>query len=149
MSRSPPTTRIVAAVVLLCAAVAGPLAAPAAAAPGDCFGDGRDLDVGTEGPTIDMSVYTSLFTDLGGEGAFGLSAVGHTGEAEVVTLRTGVVFGGVGDPGDFLADPFSRFALVFDYRLSLPMLEGAAGESTYEQSDAPVEGVPEAECSVD
>ena len=66
-----------------------------------------------------------------------------------MALRTGVAFGGVGDPRDFPADPFSRFALVFDYRLSLPVPEGAAGESTDEQSDAPVEGVSEAECSVD
>jgi hypothetical protein len=137
------------ALLVSLSAMAGPAVAPAAAAPEDCFGDGRDLDVGTEGPTIDISVYTSLFTNLGGTGAFGMSAVGSTGEAEIVDLRTGVVVGGVGDPEAFLADPFSRFALVFDYTLSLPMLAAAPGDTTDEQSEAPVEGVPEAECSVE
>lgn len=137
------------ALLVSLAAIGGPAVAPAAAAPEDCFGDGRNLDIGTEGPTIDLSIYTSLFTNLGGKGAIGLSAVGHTGEYEVVSLRTGVVFAGVGDPATFLADPFSRFALAFDYTLSLPMLSAATGGTTYEQSEAPVEGVPEAECSVE
>ncbi|GAA0193274.1 hypothetical protein GCM10009000_002710 [Halobacterium noricense] len=137
------------ALIVTIAAVGGPAVAPAAATPEDCFGDGRDLDVGTEGPTIDLSIYTSLFTNLGGKGALGMSAVGHTGEYEVISLRTGVVFAGVNDPEAFLADPFSRFALAFDYTLSLPMLSAAPGDTTYEQSEAPVEGVPEAECSVE
>ncbi|UIP01051.1 hypothetical protein Hbl1158_06770 [Halobaculum sp. CBA1158] len=147
--RSEIPVRAVFALLVSLAAVGGPAVAPATAAPEDCFGDGRDLDVGTEGPTIDLSVYTSLFSNLGGEGAFGISAVGSTGEVEVISLRTGVVFAGVGDPGEFLADPFSRFAIAFDYRLSLPMLAAAPGDDTYEQSESPVEGVPEAECSVD
>ncbi|QZP37506.1 DUF7332 family protein [Halobaculum magnesiiphilum] len=141
--------RVAFALLVSLAAVGGPAVAPAAAAPEDCFGDGRDLDVGTEGPTIDLSIYTSLFTNLGGKGALGMSAVGHTGEYEVISLRTGVVFAGVSDPEAFLADPFSRFAIAFDYTLSLPMLSAAPGDSTYEQSEAPVEGVPEAECSVE
>ncbi|WP_435127683.1 DUF7332 family protein [Halobaculum sp. D14] len=130
--------------LLLTAPVGG-----AAAAPEDCFGTGKDLKVGTEGPTIDLTLYTSLFTNLFEGGAFGVSAVGSTGEYRIITLRTGVVFAGVGDdPAAFLSDPFSRFGLAFDYTLSLPMLAAAPGETTYEQSEAPVEGVPEAECSV-
>jgi len=147
--RRPAPTHAVLAFLVSLAAVGGPAVAPAAAAPEDCFADGRDLDIGTEGPTIDVSVYTSLFTNLGGKGTLGMSAIGHTGEFEVISLRTGVVFAGVGDPEAFLADPFSRFALAFDYTLSLPMLSAAPGDTTYEQSEAPVEGVPEAECSVD
>ncbi|WP_435063257.1 DUF7332 family protein [Halobaculum sp. EA56] len=147
--RTCPAIRIGLALLVCLSTLAASAVAPATAAPEDCFGDGEDLTVGTEGPTIDVSVYTSLFTNLGGKGAFGFSAVGSTGEAEVVDLETGVVFAGVGDAGDFLADPFSRFALVFDYTLSLPMLDMAPGDSTYEQSEAPVEGVPEAECSVE
>ena len=147
--RRPLATRTVLALLVSLAAVGGPAVAPAAAAPEDCFGDGRDLDIGTEGPTIDLEVYTSLFTNLGGKGALGMSAIGHTGEFEVISLRTGVVFAGVGDPEAFLADPFSRFALAFDYTLSLPMLSAAPGDVTYEQSEAPVDGVPEAECSVE
>lgn len=116
-------------------------AGSAAAAPEDCFGDGTDLEIGTEGPTIDATLYTSLFTDLGGEGSF----VGTTGEYEITTLRTGVVFAGVGpDPAAFLADPFSHFALAFDYRFSLPTF-GSGFD--YEESEVPVSGVSEAECS--
>ncbi|MFC7136588.1 DUF7332 family protein [Halobaculum litoreum] len=144
-----PLVRAVAALLVVCTAVAGPLAAPAAAAPEDCFGQGRDLHVGTEGPTIDLTVHTSLFSNLGRPGALGLSAVGSTGDAEIVDLRVGVAFVGVGDASEFLADPFSRFALVFDYTLSLPMFDTVPGETTYEQSEAPVEGVPEADCSTD
>ena len=118
----------------------------AAAAPEDCFGPGKDLEIGTEGPRIDTTLYTSLFTNLGGEGSFGASLVGTTGEYQVVRLRTGVVFAGVGsDPVAFLSDPFSYFGLAFDYRFSLPMF-GSGFD--YEEHDAPVSGVPEAECSV-
>lgn len=118
----------------------------AAAAPEDCFGSGKDLEIGTEGPTIDATLYTSLFTNLGGNGTFGASFVGTTGDYRVIDLRAGVVFAGVGgDPVAFLSDPFSRFALAFDYRFSLPMF-GPGFD--YEQSEVPVSGVPEAECSV-
>lgn len=144
-----PLRVLAATVVVLAAALAGPLAVPAAAAPADCFGGGTDLTVGTEGPSIDLTIYTSLFTNLTGPGAFGLGAVGGTGEHTVVTLRAGVVFAGVGDPAAFLADPFARFGLAFDYTLSLPMFEGLVGDSEYTEDDAPVSGVPEAECSVD
>ncbi|MFC7098330.1 DUF7332 family protein [Halobaculum marinum] len=139
--------RVVLASLVCLATVAGVASLPAAAAPGDCFGDGRDLTVGTEGPTIELTIHTSLFTNLTSAGAFGLSAVGTTGDADIVDLQVGVVFVGVGDVSEFLADPFSRFALVFDYTLSLPMFDAVPGETTYEQADAPVEGVPEAECS--
>ncbi|ESP89041.1 DUF7332 family protein [Candidatus Halobonum tyrrellensis] len=122
-------------------------AGSAAAAPEDCFGSGKDLEIGTEGPTIDATLYTSLFTNLGGKGSFGASFVGSTGEYEVIGLRTGVVFAGVGsDPAAFLGDPFSRFALAFDYRFSLPMFGDGFD---YEESEVPVSGVPEAECSVE
>ena len=143
-----PAHSIALALLLLVATLAVPVA-PAAADPADCFGAGEDLHIGSEGPTIDVSLYTSLFTNLPGEGAFGVSLVGTTGEHRIVTLRTGVVFAGVGDVTEFLGDPFSRFGLAFDYRFELPMLSAVTGDDyTYEESDPPVDGVPEAECSV-
>ncbi|QLG63386.1 DUF7332 family protein [Halorarum salinum] len=136
------------AALLLVAAIAVPVA-PAAADPADCFGSGEDLRIGSEGPAIDASLYASLFTNLPGEGAFGVSLVGTTGDHRIVTLRTGVVFAGVGDAGEFLSDPFSRFGLAFDYRFELPLLSAATdGGFAYESSDPPVDGVSEAECSV-
>ena len=122
-------------------------AGTAAAAPEDCFGAGKDVEIGSEGPTIDVTLYTSLFTNLGGNGTLGVSLVGTAGEYRIVSLRTGVVFAGVGpDPAAFLADPFSRFAVAFDYRLSLPMFGDGFD---YEESEVPVSGVPEAACSVE
>lgn len=141
--------RSLVALALVCSTLGGPAVAPAAADPADCFGDGRDLDVGTEGPTMDISVYTSLFTNFTGKGALGLSVTGNTGDVQVVSLRTGLVFAGVGNVSSFFADPFSRFAIAFDYTLSLPMLAMAPGDETYTQSEAPVEGVKQAECSVE
>ncbi|MFC7069370.1 DUF7332 family protein [Halobaculum lipolyticum] len=146
--RSRLAVRLFVAVAVLTAALVGPFATPVAAAPDDCFGEGRDLTIGTEGPTIEVTIHTSLFTNLTTAGAFGMSAVGDTGDAEIVDLRVGVVFVGVGDASEFLADPFSRFGLVFDYTLSLPVFDTVPGETTYEQSEPPVEGVPEADCSL-
>ncbi|WP_313691390.1 DUF7332 family protein [Halorarum halobium] len=144
-----PARSLALASLLLVATITVPVA-PAAADPADCFGSGEELDIGSEGPTIDVTLYTSLFTNIPGEGTFGVSLVGSTGEHRIITLRTGVVFAGVGDASEFLADPFSRFGLAFDYRFTLPMVSAALGEDvTYEQSDPPVDGVPEANCSVD
>lgn len=134
--------------LLLVATLAIPVS-PAAADPADCFGSDEDLHVGGEGAAIDVSLYTSLFTNLPGEGVFGVSLVGTAGEHRIVTLRAGVVFAGVGDATEFLADPLSRFGLAFDYRFELPMLSAVTGDDyTYEDSDPPVGSVPEAECSV-
>ena len=144
-----PARSIALALLLLVGTIGVPVA-PAAADPADCFGAGEDLHVGDGGPTIDVTLYTSLFTNLPGEGAFGVSLVGATGEYRIVTLRTGVVFGGVGDVATFLGDPLSRFGLAFEYRFELPMLSAVTGDDyTYEQSDPPVDGVPEAQCSVE
>jgi hypothetical protein len=139
-ARSRRGAAVVALVVLLLVAV-GPVAALA-----PCFpDDGHELGVGTEGPHIELVVHTSLFSNLGGPGALGVEAVGTTGQYEVVSLRTGAVFAGVGDPETFLADPFSRFGLAFDYRFSLPMLGGGYD---YRLDEAPVTGVDGANCTV-
>ncbi|MFD1634670.1 DUF7332 family protein [Haloplanus ruber] len=148
------------AVVVLVIAVApggatGRPAAPASAAasvatphtpdettrPQRCFPDsGAPIVVGQEGPRMNLSVHTSLFRGLPGPGGVGISATGATERYQIVTLRAGVVFDGVGDPVGFLADPFSRFRTVFDYTLSLPMLSAAPGPETYEQDDPFVRG---------
>jgi hypothetical protein len=134
----PTPVRLSVAVVLLL------LAATPVAALESCFPDeGHRLGIGTEGPHIDLLVHTSLVTNLGGEGVLGLEAVGTTGRSEIVTLRAGVVFAGVGDPTDFLDDPFGHFALAFDYRFRLPMF---GSEFDYRADESPVTGVPSADC---
>ena len=143
---------VVLAAVVLSAVVAAPVAAQAdsdaseAPAP-RCFPPGgHDLDIGTEGPGILVTVHTSLFTNLGDEGALGIEARGAALNATIIELRTGVVFDGVGPLGAFLSDPFSRFAILFDYRFELPMFAGMVDDPGYAADESPVKGVDSRSC---
>lgn len=145
--------RTVTAVVVLLATLGAPAVGPVAAQSSDagekrCFPPGgHELGVGTEGPGIAMTVHTSLFSNLGGEGALGLEARGTALNASIISLRTGVVFDGVGDAGAFLSNPFSRFAVVFDYSLDLPMFSSLGEDrSSYAAEGSPVSGVETRAC---
>jgi hypothetical protein len=144
-------------VAVLAAAVAAPTAAQAGSAAGStgagesgerrCFPPGgHELDIGTEGPGIAVTVHTSLFTNLGDEGALGVEARGSALNETIIELRTGVAFDGVGPLGDFLSDPFSRFAILFDYSFELPMFAGMADSPGYESDESPVKGVESRGC---
>lgn len=113
-----------------------------------CFPPGgHELGVGTEGPGIAMTIHTSLFSNLGGEGALGMEARGTALNETVVSLRTGVVFDGVGDAGAFLSNPFDAFAIVFDYSFELPMFSSLGEDrSSYEADGSPVSGVETRAC---
>ena len=139
--------RVVAITVLLLVAAASAPVAAAESGSASCFpAGGRDLDIGTEGPGIAVTVHTSLFTNLGGRGALGLEAVGTTGETDVVTLRAGVLFEGVGKAGAFLSDPFSRFSVLFHYEFRLPMFAPFGHGVDYETDESPVGGVNASKC---
>lgn len=149
-------------VVLVVAVLAAAVAAPAAAQAGEgtgadaaadestelrCFPPGgHELEIGTEGPGIAVTVHTSMFTNLGDEGALGIEARGSALNATIVELRTGVVFDGVGPLGDFLSNPFSRFAILFDYLFELPMFAGMVDSPGYESDESPVQGVESRSC---
>jgi hypothetical protein len=151
MRLGPRIAACVLAVSVLSVAVGAPVVA-AQSGDGDersrCFPPGgHDIQVGGDDPGISLTVHTSLFTNLTGEGALGLEAEGTAMNATIVSLRTGVVFAGVGDVGGFLADPFEAFAVRFDYRFDLPMFAGRApGDSTYEPTGSPVSGVDSSDC---
>jgi hypothetical protein len=139
------------ALTLVSLAVGTPVVAAQSGADGErprCFPTGgHEVQVGSDDPGISMTVHTSLFTNVTGGGAFGLTATGTALNSTIVSLQTGVVFDGVGDAGDFLGDPFDAFAVVFDYRFSLPMFaDRAPGDSTYESTDSPVSGVNSTDC---
>ena len=141
--------RIVATALSLLFLVAAASAPVAAAESGSewCFPTGgHALDIGTEGPGIAVTVHTSLFTNLGGRGALGVEAVGTAGEVDVVTLRTGVLFEGVGEAGAFLSDPLSRFSIPFRYEFRLPMFTPLGHGVDYETDRSPVSGVDASAC---
>lgn len=149
---------VVLVVVVLAAGAAAPVAAQAGdgtgtdAAAGEstelrCFPPGgHELDIGTEGPGIAVTIHTSLFTNLGDEGALGIEAQGSALNATIIELRTGVVFDGVGPLSQFLSDPFSRFAILFDYSFELPMFAGMVDNPGYESDESPVKGVESRGC---
>jgi hypothetical protein len=141
---------VLVAVVVLTATLAAPVAAQSGGDDGSgpvCFpGGGHELDIGTEGPAIAVTVHTSLFTNLTDVGALGVEARGTALNATIIELRTGVVFDGVGPAEEFLADPFSRFAVLFDYSFELPMFAGMVDESGYETDESPVSGVESRGC---
>lgn len=162
------------ALLVVCGTVSPATAATAGAdAPSAdrCFPpDGWEFVVGTEGPQIRFVLHLSLLpavvegddptnatstnaslangTDTTAAGAFGIEAVATTGTAEVVSLQAGVLFVGVENATTFLSNPFSPFAFVFDYRLTIPAFEGTTADPDYHVGDVPVEGpVEEAACS--
>ena len=123
----------------------GPSAAPDRA--GSCFPPGgHDIEIGTEGPRIRVTIHSSLFTNLSGPGAFGVEAVGTAGGVDLLTLRAGVLFDGVGRVGAFVADPFSRFSTAFYYRFRLPVFAPYGHGVDYETDRSPVSGVNASAC---
>ncbi|WP_049987768.1 DUF7332 family protein [Halobellus rufus] len=110
-----------------------------------CFPDGgHDLAIGDGNPHIDVTVHTSLFTSAP-PSALGLSARGVALDSDIVSLRTGVVFEGVPD-GASVEAVWNAFAILFDYRLSLPMFADGVDDSTYEPTGGPVSGVETRGC---
>ena len=96
-------------------------------------------------PHIDVTVHTSLFTNPSPPSAIGLEAQGVAVDTDVIELRTGVLFEGVPDDASTAA-VWNSFAILFDYRLSLPMFSDSIGESTYEPTGGPVSGVETRGC---
>ncbi|RLM57581.1 hypothetical protein DVK02_07445 [Halobellus sp. Atlit-31R] len=111
-----------------------------------CFPDsGYDLTIGDGNPHINVTVHTSLFTSPAPPSALGLAAEGVAVGSEIIELRTGVVF--EGDPESVSPDGvWDQFAILFDYRFSLPMFSDSIGDSTYEPTDGPVSGVDTRDC---
>ncbi|MCO8265966.1 DUF7332 family protein [Haloferax prahovense] len=124
--------------------------APVAAATGPtspCFpGEGHQFDIGGEGAGIDLVVFLSMFENLGGEGGFGMEAGGSVGNDSIVQLRAGVAFDGIGPVSAFLSNPFSRFSVVYDYSMDLPMFADSGVESSYEDDGSPVSGLETKSC---
>jgi len=134
--------------VILTVATAPVTAATAATGPtSPCFpGEGHQFDIGGEGAGIDLVVFLSMFENLGGEGGFGMEAGGSVGNDSIVQLRAGVAFDGVGPAAAFLSDPFSRFSVVYDYSMNLPMFADSGIESSYEDDGSPVGGLDAKSC---
>ncbi|MFC7128809.1 DUF7332 family protein [Haloferax chudinovii] len=131
--------------VILTVATAPVAAATAATSP--CFsGEGHQFDIGGEGAGIDLAVFLSVFENLGGEGGFGMEASGSIGNDSIVQLRAGVAFDGVGPAAAFLSNPFSRFSVVYDYSMRLPMFADSGIESSYEDDGSPVSGLDATAC---
>jgi hypothetical protein len=136
-------------VVTLCVVVA--VATAPAAAVGDatspCFpGNGHEFVIGGNGASIDLVVFLSLFENLGGEGGVGMEARGAIGDQPIVHLRSGIAFAGIGPATAFLSNPFSRFSVVYDYSMTLPMFASAGIDSSYEDDGSPVRGVQTKRC---
>lgn len=108
---------------------------------GACFpGDGYELTIGSEGPQIDAIVHYSLLTNLGAPGSVGIEMAGTTGSQYIITLRTGVLFEGVGDAQSFVTDPVSQFSVAFEFDFSLPMFAGVTGgDFDYNSDEAPID----------
>lgn len=108
---------------------------PDAAAPVASDG-GYRFDVGGDNQSITFWVHLDLFTNLGGAGDFGFSAVGTAMDTRVVAVDVQLRFDGVGPVGDFLSDPFSRFAVVAEWELDLPFLSaGPAADDDFSYHD--------------
>ncbi|AFK18572.1 hypothetical protein E6P09_07280 [Haloferax mediterranei ATCC 33500] len=124
--------------------------APVTAATGPtspCFhGEGHQFDIGGEGAGIDLVVFLSMFENLGGAGGFGMEASGDIGNQSIIQLRAGVAFDGVGPVTDFLSNPFSRFSVVYDYSMNLPMFADSGLDSSYNADGSPVSGIRTKQC---
>lgn len=124
--------------------------APVAAAGGPtspCFpGEGHRFDIGGDAAGIGVVVFFSLFENLGGAAGFGMEASGSLGDHPIVHLRAGVAFDGVGPATEFLSNPFSRFSIVYNYSMTLPMFASAGVDSSYEDDGSPVSGLRTKDC---
>ncbi len=120
----------------------------AGSASGDqrCLPDGgQNLTVGDGNPHIDMTLHTSLFTDPSPPSALGLAARGVAVDADIITLRTGVLLSETPDEvstGGIL----DSLVVVFDYQFSLPMFAGSIDDTSYEPTDGPVSEVETRGC---
>jgi len=113
------------------AAFVGPAAAAQAAQPVEEDG-GYRFDVGDSDTNITFWLHLDLFTNLGGAGDLGFSAVGHAMDTRVVAVDVQLRFDGVGDVGNFLSNPFSRFSVVGEWELNLPFLSaGPAADDDF------------------
>jgi len=113
------------------AAFVGPAVAAQAAQPVEEDG-GYRFDVGDSDTNITFWLHLDLFTNLGGAGDLGFSAVGHAMDTRVVAVDVQLRFDGVGDVGNFLSNPFSRFSVVGEWELNLPFLSaGPAADDDF------------------
>jgi hypothetical protein len=137
---------VVAGVAPVAAQSGGGAAAAASASDGSrCFpSGGHDLSIGDGNPHINVTVHTSLFTSPAPPSALGLAASGVALDSEIVELRTGVLFEGRSEDAE--GGLWDSFAVLFDYRLSLPMFSDAYDDSTYEPDGGPVSGVETRGC---
>lgn len=106
---------------------------------GECFpGDGYEFHIGSQGPEIHMIVHFSLLTNLGGSGSLGIEMAGSTETAHIVLLQTGVLFEGVDNASDFVADPLAYFSVAYEYDFQLPMFVDATGDDfAFEDEEGP------------
>lgn len=97
---------------------------------------GYRFDVGDDSPRIAFWVHLDLFTNLGAAGDLGFSAVGTVMDARVIAVDVQLQFDGVGNLGDFLSNPFSRFSVVAEWELDLPFLStGPAADEDFTYRD--------------
>lgn len=97
---------------------------------------GYRFDVGDDSPRITFWVHLDLFTNLGAPGDFGFSAVGTAMDTRVIVIDIQLQFDGVGNLGDFLSNPFSRFAVVAEWELNFPFLStGPAADDDFTYRD--------------
>ena len=133
---------LVAALVVSAAFVGPAVAAQAVAATQaeqPVEGDGGyRFDVGGSETNITFWLHLDLFTNLGGAGDLGFSAVGHAMDTRVVAVDVQLRFDGVGDVSNFLSNPFSRFSVVGEWELNLPFLSAgpsAGDDFSYEGNE--------------
>ena len=130
--------RVVLAAMLVLTAFVGAVAAgPSAGEPASVAGEGgHRFDIGDASPHITFWIHFDLFTNLGGAGDFGFSAVGTAMETDVVAVDLQLHFEGVGPLGEFLTNPFSRFSVVAEWELHLPFLAaGPAADDSFDYRD--------------
>jgi len=150
------TVRRFVAAALVCSLVVAGVAPAAAQSDGGagasgsdeprCFPPGgHDLTIGDGNPHINVTIHTSLFTSPAPPSALGLSASGVALDSEIVELRTGVLLEETPEEATESA-VWDSFAVLFDYRLSLPMFSDAYDDSTYEPDGGPVSGVETRGC---
>ncbi|WP_336034557.1 DUF7332 family protein [Halobacterium yunchengense] len=127
--------RVAVAVALVLTSLVGAATAQPAGAPVAGEG-GHRFDVGSGDPSITFWVHLDLFTNLGSPGDFGFSAVGRAMDTRVVVVDVQLHFDGVGNLGEFLSNPFSRFSVVAEWELHLPFLSaGPAADDDFSYED--------------
>ncbi|MFB6269913.1 MAG: hypothetical protein ABEH83_08225 [Halobacterium sp.] len=130
--------RVVVAAMVVFTSFVGAAAAAQSEAGAPVAGEGgHRFDIGGDSPSITFWLHLDLFTNLGAAGDFGFSAVGTAMDVQVIVIDIQLQFDGVGNLGDFLTNPFSRFSVVAEWELNLPFLSAgpAAGDDfSYEDN---------------